>query len=101
MRKSVKEIEDVLQSHGYSIDTIILNVMKTFKLKTLCCKVGFQKQDGYSASEIITIMVMLPLMLIESINALYKSEFQKVTAMKKDALYRLKNNEKLPWRLYY
>ncbi|WP_088225632.1 transposase [Desulfosporosinus sp. FKB] len=98
MRKSVKEIEDVLQSHGYSIDTIILNVMKTFKLKTLCCKVGFQKQDGYSASEIITIMVMLPLMLIESVNALYKSEFQKITAMKKDALYRLKNNEKLPWR---
>lgn len=98
MRKSVKEIEDVLQSHGYSIDTIILNVMKTFKLKTLCCKVGFQKQDGYSASEIITIMVMLPLMLIKSINALYKSEFQKVTAMKKDALYRLKNNEKMPWR---
>ncbi|MDA8221425.1 transposase [Desulfosporosinus sp.] len=98
MRKSVKEIEDVLQSHGYSIDTIILNVMKTFKLKTLCCKVGFHKHDGYSASEIITIMVMLPLMLIESINALYKSEFQKVTAMKKDALYRLKNNEKLPWR---
>ena len=98
MRKSVKEIEDVLHNHGYSIDTIIFNVMKTFKLKTVCNHVGFLKQDGYSASEIITIMVMLPLILLKSINALYKSEFQKVTAMKKDALYRLKNNEKMPWR---
>jgi hypothetical protein len=98
MRKSLKEIESVLQHHGYSIDTIIFNVMKTFKLKTLCNHVGFRKQDGYSASETITLMVMLPLILIKSVNAFYKSEFQKVTDMKKDAIYRLKNNEKMPWR---
>jgi hypothetical protein len=58
----------------------------------------FQKQDGYSASEIVSIMVMLPLMVINSVHSFYKSEFQKVTAMKKDALYRLKNNEKMPWK---
>lgn len=98
MRKPIKEIEDVLQNHGYSIDTIILNVMKTFKLKTLCSRVGFRKQDGYSTSEIISIMLMLPLMLLSSIHAFYKSEFQKVAVMKKDTIYRLKNNEKMPWR---
>ena len=37
-------------------------------------------------------------MLLKSVNALYKSEFQKVTAMKKDSIYRLKNNERMPWR---
>ena len=98
MRKSIKEIEDVLQNHGYSIDTIIFNVMKTFKLKMLCNQVGFMKKDGYSTSEIITLIVMLPLMLLKSVHAFYKSEFQKVTAMKKDTIYRLKNNEKMPWR---
>lgn len=98
MRKSIKEIKDVFQDHSYSIDTIIFNVMKTFKLKKLCRQIGFQKQDGYSASEIVSIMVMLPLMIINSVHAFYKSEFQKVTAMKKDAIYRLKNNEKMPWR---
>ena len=56
MRKPVKEIENVLQSHGYSINNIICEVMKTFKLKTLCRKVGFQKQDGYSTTEILSIM---------------------------------------------
>ena len=98
MRKPVKEIENVLQSHGYSINNIIVEVMKTFKIKTLCRQVGFQKEAGYSTSEILTLMLMLPLMLLKSVHALYKSEFQKVTTMKKSCIYRLKNNEKMPWR---
>ncbi|WP_353852600.1 transposase [Dehalobacter restrictus] len=98
MRKPVKEIENILQNHGYSINNIICEVMKTFKLKTLCRKVGFLKQDGYSSAEILSLMLMLPLMLLKSVHALYKSDFQKVTTMKKDSIYRLKNNEKMPWR---
>jgi len=72
--------------------------MKTFKLKTLCRQVGFQKEAGYSTSEILTLMLMLPLMLLKSVHALYKSGFQKVTTMKESCIYRLKNNEKMPWR---
>ena len=49
MRKPIKEIENVLQDHGYSINKIICEVMKTFKLKTLCRQVNFQKQEGYAA----------------------------------------------------
>ncbi len=75
MRKPIEEIQNVLRKHNYSINNIIFEVMKTFKLKSLCCRVGFQKQDGYSASEIITLMLVLPLMLLKSVNALYKSEF--------------------------
>ena len=41
---------------------------------------------------------MFPLMLLKSVNSFYKSEFQQVTEMKKDAIYRLKNNEKIAWR---
>ena len=40
MRKPVKEIENVLQNHGYSINNIICEIMKTFKLKTLFRQVG-------------------------------------------------------------
>ena len=98
MRKSVNEIQNVLKANGYSINNIICDVMKTFKFKLLCRQVGFQKQEGYSPFEIISIMLMLPLMLLKSVHALYKSEFEKVTDMKKDAIYRLKNNEKMPWR---
>ena len=72
--------------------------MKTFNFKTLCWKAGAVKGDGYSVSEIITLLIMFPLMLLKSVHALYKSEFQKTTEMKKDTIYRLKNNEKIPWR---
>lgn len=46
----------------------------------------------------MTLLLMLPLMLLNSVNALYKSSYQNVTEMKKDAFYRLKNNERMPWR---
>ena len=98
MRKNVNEIQNVLGTHGYSVNIIICDVMKTFKLKLLCRQVGFQKQEGYSTFEILSLMLMLPLMLLKSVNALYRSEFQKVTNMKKDVIYRFKNNENMPWR---
>jgi len=98
MRKSLNEIEIVLQKHSYSIDNIICDVMKTFNLKKICKQVGFQKQAGYSASEIITLMLILPLILLKSVHALYESEFTKLGEMKKDTIYRLKNNPQLPWR---
>lgn len=98
MRKNVNEIQKVLETHGYSINTIIGDVMKTFKLKSLCYQVGFRKQEGYSATETLALMLMFPLMLLKSVHALYQSQYENITEMKKDAIYRLKNNEKMPWR---
>lgn len=98
MRGKTKEIENVIQTHGFSINSIISDVMKTFKFRTLCHTVGFKKQQGYSVSDILTLLLVFPLMLLNSVNAFYKSEFEKITTMKKDTLYRLKNNERMPWR---
>ena len=98
MRKNVDEIKIVLKKHEYSINTIICDVMKKFKFKTTCCKSGISKGSGYSVSEVITLMLLFPLMLLPSVHALYRSSFQEVTEMKKDVIYRLKNNEKMPWR---
>jgi len=98
MRKNINEIENVLKTHGYSITTIISDVMKSFKLKSLCHQIKFKKEEGYSATEILTLMIMFPLMLLNSVNALYRSQYQNVTKMKKDTIYRMKNNERMPWR---
>ncbi|MDF0725764.1 transposase [Cytobacillus sp. S13-E01] len=98
MRKRVKEIENVFQSHGFSIDSIIQNVMKKFNFRSLCHQVGFKKEQGYSITDILSLMLLFPLMLIDSVNALYKSNFETMKEMKKDAFYRVKNNSRLPWR---
>lgn len=98
MRQNLDEVNKVLEKYEYSINTIICNVIKKFNLKTICCQIGATKDSGYSVGEIISLMIMFPLMLLKSVNAFYKSEFQTVSEMKKDVIYRLKNNEKMPWR---
>ena len=98
MRQDINEVKKVLDKYGYSINNIICDVMKIFKFKTICWKTGMVKNDGYSASEIITLMILFPLMLLKSVHAFYESQFKMVADMKKDTIYRLKNNEKMPWR---
>jgi hypothetical protein len=98
MRENVTEIKKVLNEHQYSIHAIIFDVMDTFNLNGIIRKAGFAKHDGYGVAEILALMLMLPLLLRNSVHSLYHSEFQKVTTMKKDAIYRLKNHEKMPWR---
>ena len=85
MRDNATEIKKVLDEHQYSINTIIVEVMGTFKLNSIIRKAGFAKQDGYGVAEILALMIMLPLLLLNSVHSLYHSEFQKVTTMKKDA----------------
>ena len=98
MRENATEIKKVLDEHQYSINAIIFDAMGTFKLNSIIRKAGFAKQDGYGVAEILALMIMLPLLLLNSVNSLYRSEFQKITTMKKDAIDRLKNHEKMPWR---
>lgn len=100
MRQSLNEIKNVIDKHEYTIDNIICVIMKKFNFKTICCQSGASKfkEDGYKISEIITVMVMFPLMLLKTVNGFYKSNYQGITQMQKDVIYRLKNNEKMPWR---
>ena len=88
MRDNATEIKEVLKEHQYSINAIIFEVMGTFKLNAIIRKAGFVKQDGYGVAEILALMIMLPLLLLNSVNSLYRSEFQTITTMKKDAQIR-------------
>lgn len=100
MRQSLNEIKNVIDKHEYTIDNIICDIMKKFNFKTICWQSGARnvKEDGYTITEIITIMVILPLILLKTVNAFYKSQYEGITQMQKDVIYRLKNNENMPWR---
>lgn len=97
-QKNIDEIKSVLDRHEFKINTIISEIMIKFNFKTLCHKSGMVKQSGYNITEVITLMILLPLMLLNSTNALCKKYHDSITTMKKDVFYRLKNNEKMPWR---
>ena len=96
--RQMKEIATVFESQNYSINNIICDAMKKFKIKTLCHRAGIQKADGYSATEILVLLLMLPLMALKNVHQLYKSAYAEKVDIQKDALYRMKNNGRHPWR---
>jgi len=71
---------------------------QTFKLRSIVRNAGFEKQQGYSVVAIMTLMLVLPFLLVNSVHGLFVSDFKRITEMKKDTIYRLKNNELVPWR---
>ena len=86
--RQMKEIATVFESHGYSLNNSINDAMKKFKFKTLCHQSNIRKGEGFSATEILTLLLMLPLMAVNSVHQLYQSHYKKQAAMQKDALYR-------------
>jgi hypothetical protein len=98
MRQNLDEIKKVLEDHSYPIDLIICKLLKKFKFNFICNAVGAVKEQGYSVTEIINLMILIPLMLLRSVNAYVCSEFSGVIQMQKDTIYRLKNSENMPWR---
>jgi len=96
--RRIEEIATVFKSQNYSLNNIIIETLKKFNIKTLCHQSGFKKEFGFSVPEIIMLLLMLPLMALKNVHQIYKSEYGKKVAMQKDALYRLKNNERHPWR---
>ena len=98
MRETPAEIKKVFDKHPYSIDSIIFDVMQTFKLHAIVRHTRFEKPEGYTVTEILALLIMFPLMMVSRVNSFFRSEFHAITTRKKDALYRLKNNEGAPWR---
>ncbi len=72
--------------------------MQTFKLHSIVRHTRFEKPEGYAVTEILALLIMFPLMMVSRVNSVFRSEFHAITTRKKDALYRLKNNEGVPWR---
>jgi hypothetical protein len=97
MRK-IKEIASVFESHNYSINNVLCDALKKFNFKTLCNESGVKKESGYSVAEILVLLPKLPLMALQNVHQFYKSEYGKKAEMQKDVIYRLKNNERRPWR---
>ena len=65
MRQNLSEIKKVLDKYDYSINNIICDVMKKFNFNTICWKSGAVKRDGYSVSEIITLLILKSISLLK------------------------------------
>ena len=93
-----EEIAKIIEDKGYSLHSIITDTIREFNIKTLCHRSGLIKQAGHGAFDILVLLMLMPLMALKTVNQLVKDEFSGLVKMKKDTIYRFKNNEKNPWR---
>jgi len=98
MQQDLSEVGKVLETHEDSLTTVLLDAAKTLKFPSSIKKAGFEKAQGYGVTEIIMLMMLLPFLVLNSVNDLFTSHFRQITAMRNDSIYRLQNDERIPWR---
>ncbi len=60
----------ILETHEYSMTTVLLEAAKTFKLPSIIKKAGFEKAQGYSVTPTIMLMMLLPFLVLNRVNDL-------------------------------
>ena len=78
MRETTSEIKKVFDKHHYSIDTIVFDVMQTFKLHSIVRHTRFEKQEGYPATEVLALLLMFHLMMLRGVNSFFYRAFSAV-----------------------
>jgi len=96
--RQFEEIAKIIEDKGYSLHSIITDTIKEFNMKTLCHRSGVVKQAGYGAFDILVLLLLMPLMSLKTVSQLVKEQYDGIVKMRKDTIYRFKNNERNPWR---
>ena len=95
----IKQIEPVIKKHSNDLNFIIFDFLTKFKLKNICGRSHIQKSQGHSAIELLFIVLSIPFMLVTSVNAVFRSEFEWVSKrIDKCSIYRFLTNDKYDWR---
>lgn len=95
------EIQNYLSNHKNIFESKIDRVFSSLKIKTWLNRNGIIKKDGYSASHILFILFILPILQIETVHGFCLKQWTRWTASSKDTLYRFKNNPKYRWRSFF
>ena len=94
---SIDEIKDVFSKDNPETDLTIFDLLKRFNLGKILLQSGFVKKRGYSITEVISIMLLFPVLMVSTVRG-YMHSIYALTNAKKDVFFRLMNNENLNWR---
>ena len=99
-KKFKGEIENYV-SKGHNIfESKIDNVFGLLKIKTQLSRNKIKKSDGYHASHLLFILMILPLLKIPSVHCFCKKHLEQWSSSKKDTFYRFKNKN-YRWRSFF
>jgi len=96
------EIEAYLDKEGRIFEAKIDEGLKRLGFRTQMNKAKIIKKDGYHASEILFVLVLLPLLKIRTVRSFCRKHLEQYTSSRKDTFYRFKTRG-YRWRsfLYY
>jgi hypothetical protein len=94
------EIENYLSNGPNNFESKIDSAFSSLKFKTWLCKTNIIKKDGYHASHVLFILMILPLLKVKSVHSFCKKHWQHWSEARKDTLYRFKQNAAYRWRSF-
>ena len=94
------EIENYLINGQNNFESKIDSAFSSLKFKTWLCKANIIKKDGYHASHVLFILMILPLLKVTSAHSFCKKHWQHWSEARKDTLYRFKQNTAYRWRSF-
>lgn len=103
MLQKISEIKEMIEKNQYGSPNSFLAVKKELSISShmnrLCREKRVKRNDvGFAVSDVFSLLIILPLFMMKTVDALYKSTYRTIAEMQKDTIYRLLNNEKIPWR---
>jgi hypothetical protein len=94
------EIENYLINGQNNFESKIDRAFSSLFFKTWLCRANIRKQDGYQASHLLFILIILPLLKIKTVNGFCRKQWLHWSSGKKDTFYRFKNNTNFRWRSF-
>ena len=79
-------------------DQFVLQYLKSLLHNGLGTILRNIKSKGFSGFDILRFLTLLPLLGVTTINSCYTGDLLTLMKVKKDTLYRFKNNSWIPWR---
>ncbi len=84
------EVENYLRNEQNNFDSKIDSLFAALKIKTLLCRTGIVKMQGFHATHLLFILLMLPLLKLNTIHSFCKKQWDHQSSGGKDAFYRFK-----------
>ena len=101
VKKFKGEIENYLNKHQNIFESQIDHVFRFLRFKTYLNRNRIVKQDGYAASHILFILMMMPFIQIRTVRSFCSKQWDHWSTSKKDTFYRFKNNARYRWRSFF
>lgn len=94
---NIDELKSLLRIKEKAID-LLVDYVSFFDFRSVTSRFDPIKKKGYSFTNLLSVLVVMPFLNMASLRALLVSGVSYLSEAEKDAYYRLKNNPAINWR---